>query len=603
MNRRPEPASSSPHLRAAPRSASQPAMTRKALDQARSFLSALFMGVRTAQIHDPSNKAFDNAVLTVHRTAEALFAAAGPFSIQFVEDSVFLNGVRLRFEGGSFTSMRMLRTILETRDLGGLELSTNPSFDAVRQLIMLFSPRAAEGEVTAESLARAQIGMLGVQRFADGGQVKVDRRVFAVQCYAKLLLALREQHQRLLDQRATAIELQQPPPRLRAVRVIQDLIELAADRFDFLLRLSANEAGGTPFELLGANTCVLALALGHAAGYSRQELVDLGVAALLAASGGVRADGGARPLTPESFASSLARMMRESAISDSGHLRALLIGEQALLRREPSAPQLHPLTRLLGLALAYVELTQGFATARLHPLDALARLANDTSGRYEPLTVDLLINVLRAYPAGAEVVLESGAHAVVISHAGGSRWDRPLVELLEEPRRTFDLMMREGGRFLDRIVGTAGFMGLEPLGGALHLEEAHLIPAAEAPQDFLAALEGEDVAPESIVPLDPSALIALDGDEGSAPAEATGPAWPHGLDGQAQARRDDDDWVSLADLEALRAELRAAAPPAPSREVDDDAPLELDLELDLSEDGGGRVDAPQRSAPPPRGRR
>jgi hypothetical protein len=67
----------------------------KALEHARAFLSALFMGLRTAQIHDTSNSAFTKAVDTVHRAAEALYASTGGFQVQFVDESCFLNGVRL----------------------------------------------------------------------------------------------------------------------------------------------------------------------------------------------------------------------------------------------------------------------------------------------------------------------------------------------------------------------------------------------------------------------------------------------------------------------------------------------------------------------------
>ena len=59
--------SSAPPPRDRPRRA---ALTPKAQELGRGFLSALFMGVRTAQIHDSGNKAFERAVDTVRDAAE-----------------------------------------------------------------------------------------------------------------------------------------------------------------------------------------------------------------------------------------------------------------------------------------------------------------------------------------------------------------------------------------------------------------------------------------------------------------------------------------------------------------------------------------------------
>ena len=67
---------------------------------------------------------------------------------------------------------------------------------------------------------------------------------------------------------------------MRAVRVLQNLIELCDHRADLLLRLSTNHEGAIPAVLHGVNVCMLSLALGRALGLTRAQLVDLGVGAL-----------------------------------------------------------------------------------------------------------------------------------------------------------------------------------------------------------------------------------------------------------------------------------------------------------------------------------
>lgn len=211
-------------------------LSDKAVSLAHDFLSALFMGVRTAQIHDATNAAFVNVANRVHESAAALFAAVGPFELKVVEESFFVNNVRLRFQGKTLKSMRSLRRILESQDMGGFRMGSAPTYDSVRKLISVFATGARSGvDGHRQSLADVDIGVYGVQQLADGGgPVKVDRRVFAVHSYAKLILGLREhtaviEHQRLhgADERVR--------PRIRVVRVIQDLAELCDDRLDLLL--------------------------------------------------------------------------------------------------------------------------------------------------------------------------------------------------------------------------------------------------------------------------------------------------------------------------------------------------------------------------------
>jgi hypothetical protein len=597
--------------------ASRGAISPKTLELGRGFLSALFMGLRTAQIHDPSNRAFERAVQGVRVAADALYAATGGFTINFVDESAFLNGIRLRFDGGAFDAMRTLRHILESKDLGGIEMRAPPSYDAIRKLILLFAPHASSADVVSkDDLLALQIGILGVQRFADASRdgLRVDRRIFALQCYAKLLLAFREQ-----CALATRVDRTSHAPRLRAVRVVQDLVELCGDRADFLLRLGSNHAGAPADELHAVNVSVLSVALGHALGFGRQELVDIGVSALfhdvartpsiepppvphpkipvLNADAPVPYDGvlelaspsasqempvpyegplevdedeappmlpveyigEIRPLDPAEAGSSysfedstdagtaevaipdpaegvpleldasalqpvdadpgratvdanfiggdtqvqyvgpyhpgapaqaadeesghpeerldalgpqhtltsFSRMLVAGGLSRNGLLRAVVAAEHHVLAGEElpwgqQRPATHLFSRIVAVADAYDALTSGIGSADgkpMHPIDALEMMRNDPSGRVDPRLVDLLINVLRAYPVGTEVVLDNGDQAVVVSHAGGTRWDRPVVRTVGASPKNIDLMTRQNDRFITRIVGTAMMVG------------------------------------------------------------------------------------------------------------------------------------------------
>ena len=440
-----------------------PSVSPKAIEHGRNFLAALFMAARTAQIHDPSNQAFEQAMHAVSKAAQALFQVTGGFSVRFVDDSVFLNGVRLRFEGGTYSSTQTLRKMLGSKGLGGLELHKTPSPAAIRKLVLLFAPQVVEDPKAAAEALLGEFRMLGIQRFQDRrSDVRIDRRVMVVQSYGKLILALRERFERLELRRATGGSEALGPPRLKPVRVVQDLVELCEDRADFLLRLSTNRRGAPLRELFGVNTSLLSLVAAHTLGVGRQDLVDIGLAALFVPLGISGRDDEALKFGPDSVHVSVAHLLADSGISPSTYARSIIVGEQCGLTPLQIGAPPHPYASLVRCVCAYQQLVTGVATTAppLHPLAALATLNNDRRLGVDPRYVDLLINVLRAYPKGAIVVLEDGREAEVLSQLGGTRYDRPMVRTRSGADDTpVDLMLKDGERFVNRIQGTALFVG------------------------------------------------------------------------------------------------------------------------------------------------
>ncbi len=436
------------------------AVSANALEHGRNFLASLFMAARTAQIHDPSNQAFEKAVQALAEAAQSLVLATGGFSLRFVEDSVFLNGTALRLEGGTYSSIQMLRDMLTKQGLGGLELKRSPGTTALRKLVSLFAPSTADSSPASIQELLGEIGVLGIQRFKDQpARVQIDRRVMVVQSYGKLLLALRERLERLQQRARAGHGTSLGPPRLKPVRFVQDLVELCEDRPDFLVRLSTNRQGAPLTELLGANVSLLSIVMGHTLRIPRQDLVDIGLAALFIPLG-FAVDQPAADSSSLYPSAAVVGILSDSGMSASTFLRTIVVGEQSGLRAVDVGAPPHPYAQLVRCAYAYQELVLGLAGGPpLHPLAALARLHNDRGLDLDRRWVDLLINVLRAFPKGSVVLLDDGTPAEVLSQVGGTRWDRPMVRVSGPPVRTVDLMIREEGRFLHRIQGTAFYLG------------------------------------------------------------------------------------------------------------------------------------------------
>jgi hypothetical protein len=439
--------------------------SERTAEQAKSFLSALFMGIRTARIHSTSNRAFENAVRSLFDATRALYSATGGFRIVFVGDTTLLGDQRLRIDSTTFAVTRTLRAVLEAKKMGGIGIDTPPTYESCQALIELLG---TEGELDEGASQRAQILPIGPQAFVDDtrGEVRIDPKERATRVYAKLLIALRDHFERYQDDgdRPTTGDLR----RMRIVRVIQDLVEVTSMVPSAVLLMANHRAPDWPTERHGANTCALSVAMGLALGLDRTAIMDLGVAAALHHLGIERPfDDQPGALDEGAIHRGIARLLAEASISPSTARRALVIGAH---RRPALGPAERPepplLSRIVGLAATYDQLCSGYGLKRPvqgAAVDVLALLARDQTGRFDPELVDLLINVLRVFPVGVHVVLQSGGRGVVSSHGGSRRWDRPIVAQVDPHRVNIDLMVRDGDRFQDTIVGTIRFLGAPPL--------------------------------------------------------------------------------------------------------------------------------------------
>src|SRR6185295_12273420 len=135
------------------------AMTPKLQMLGRSFVMQLHMVLRTMRIHDPSNKALLIGTEKLKDTINTLWAAlAGTVRVQFVDDIVYLNDVRLRIDAGLRDQIETLREEFASRGLGGLAFSRPVDTSALREFLVLFS-KQDESEDAINSL-RASLSEL-----------------------------------------------------------------------------------------------------------------------------------------------------------------------------------------------------------------------------------------------------------------------------------------------------------------------------------------------------------------------------------------------------------------------------------------------------------
>jgi HD-GYP domain-containing protein (c-di-GMP phosphodiesterase class II) len=267
---------------------------------------------------------------------------------------------------------------------------------------------------------------------------------------------------------------------------MQDMVDIATDRVNFLLKLAAIKAANDYPYNHAANTCVLSIVLGKALEVDRVSLVDLGVSALLADLGFalspselVHKPGELTPAERDLLLDELLRSIRtlvgKGQLGESAMRRVVVAYEHHLPFRDPVTARptgTHLFSRIVAVADAFDALTTRRPWREGYTADeALRILMREAGTRYDPLVVKVLINLLGLYPLGSAVLLGSGELAVVY-HNGteASAFERPWVKVVraadgERIRRTLirDLAATEGpGGTIARFATAAEVGDLDP---------------------------------------------------------------------------------------------------------------------------------------------
>lgn len=433
----------------------------------------LHMVLRTLRIHDPGNRALLVATENLKDSINTLWAAVeGPVRLQFVEGEVYANDVRLRFEPGLRDQVRSLEQELLQRELGGLAFARPVDSAGLRDFLIAFGRSAPTDEGAADlrtallEMRDLAVELLDPARFEaaeEAGELRIDKKTFALQTYAKSIVAVREFVDSLKEGRDA-------DNRLRITRIVMDLVDIATERVNFLLRLSAiKQADNYDFNH-ATNTCILSIILGRALEVDRLALVDLGTSAILADVGFallppelIRTERKLSDAERHDVRDAMARQIR--ALIGTGQLTDAMM-RRVIVAYEHHLPFTHPesgkqgythlFSRIVQVADAFDALTTRRPWREGYTADeALRILVQDAGERYDPLIVKMLVNLLGMHPLGSAVRLGTGEVGVVYHNPSDpEHFGQPWVRLVRDEHG--QPILRTVIRNLANVEGPAG---------------------------------------------------------------------------------------------------------------------------------------------------
>jgi len=405
------------------------------------------------KIHSVDNTAFDRPVEDFQDVLRRLIDLLGPVNLVCVEDQVYVNDIRIRFDVNA-EHATALTEMLRRHNVGGITYFSSLGGDEVRAVLTLFSadPAAERPRTTLQEKLNAKglssIELLPTFQFRTEGPSRA-RNV------ADTYRASTEVIAECFINMATG-RLPNPLP---VRRIVNDLIDVTEARD--LVRISLEMDNAAP--LFARHTLMvtnLSILIGRAAGLSASFLTDLGTAAIFHDVGFCAREGG-RPTTfPDHIRTGLRMLLRQRGFHE-GRVRRLLavLEHHEDFKHANGPPTLQ--SRIIHIADDYDILTRhrGSRGPACVPPDALRMMAAQTGISYDPVLLQVFLNAMGAYPPGS--VLRLGDGTLVVSLSGvrsPETFDTPrcrVVRLADGSRPEEDLWvdLAKSGR-VEEVLGS-----------------------------------------------------------------------------------------------------------------------------------------------------
>jgi hypothetical protein len=400
-----------------------------------------------ARLHAADNHAFDQPVADLSATLAQLVPLLGVVHVLAVEDQVYVNDVRIRLDGAD--AGHELGGKLRKHAVGGLSFHASLSGPQIRMLVTEMAapadpdrPRAARQEaLIAKGLDVVEL--TAIHRLPSPSEKEPaprDGGTLSARVTARL------------DETWDNLGANRLPNPLPLRRVVTEMLAAGANDAE----LWDEAADSSPYAAHTLRVCRLALVLGRALGLPDGLLQDLGVAAAFhdvgyaAREGGSGASPGDAPPFERHPVAGARLLLRQRGFHEAKVRRAL-----AALHHHRRYDDVRGRPSLFGRILAIAEDYDNWVRPRgggLTPEQALARMAAESGGAYDPVLLQLFINALGSRPPGTPITLADGREARVVSTVRSPEtFDRPMVRI----ERRADGTAPAEATFVDLAVETA----------------------------------------------------------------------------------------------------------------------------------------------------
>ena len=412
----------------------------------RSLLLALYAALRSLKMYPLENATVQKALEDLDESARALLQTEIELEIRMAGDFLFVNATRLRVELDNYASFSHILAMLRAFDIGVLHIRSGMDrreWQIFLSLLLSISKQESEErlEELHERLDAAKVTHLEVERAQPDGGSSEESRHQAKRVYAEGVAVTRDVIAGVRLGRGTRLK--------RVKRAVQLVVDQVLNNEMSMVGMTTVRDYDEYTFTHSVNVCIFSVALGKKLGFSKVQLYDLGMTALLHDVGKARVPaeilnkvGGLEDREwkfiqqhPWLGALTLFGMRAYEEIP----YRSILVAHEHHMKMDLTGYPKTIRQRTLGMFSRIVAVADGFdaATTRrvynttaIEPDQVLKEMWDNPKRGYDRVVVKALINLIGVYPVGTCVILDTLEVGIVSApNPDGQQLNRPLVRI------------------------------------------------------------------------------------------------------------------------------------------------------------------------------
>jgi HD-GYP domain-containing protein (c-di-GMP phosphodiesterase class II) len=412
----------------------------------RSLLLALYAALRSLKMYPLENATVQKSLQDLDESARALLQTEIELEIRMAGDFLFVNATRLRVELDNYASFSHILAMLRAFDIGVLHIRSGMDrreWQIFLSLLLSISKQESEErlEELHERLDAAKVTHLEVERAQPDGGSSEESRHQAKRVYAEGVAVTRDVIAGVRLGRGTRLK--------RVKRAVQLVVDQVLNNEMSMVGMTTVRDYDEYTFTHSVNVCIFSVALGKKLGFSKVQLYDLGMTALLHDVGKARVPaeilnkvGGLEDREwkfiqqhPWMGALTLFGMRAYEEIP----YRSILVAHEHHMKMDLTGYPKTIRQRTLGMFSRIVAVADGFdaATTRrvyntnaIEPDQVLKEMWDNPKRGYDRVVVKALINLIGVYPVGTCVILDTLEVGIVSApNPDGQQLNRPLVRI------------------------------------------------------------------------------------------------------------------------------------------------------------------------------
>ncbi|MFN7133606.1 MAG: HD-GYP domain-containing protein [Myxococcales bacterium] len=254
----------------------------------KTLVSSLYMLVRSVKLYDPENAIFAKPLTQLQDTINTIIAKEGKLDLQGMRDSFYLNNMLVKMDVNSLENVRYLLQELQSKDVGGFTLVRPVNPQELKNFISIFAKDQSQAP-EEDGVAGKKLMAMKVTRFsslkekldkdnlADPDDQKVDRKKYAMTCYARAIFYLKKYVEQMKEGK--------PLQAMKAGRVVQDLVDVCYEQRAHFLGMTSMKDEDEYHVYHQVNTALMCIVFGNELQLTKAQMRDLGLFAMFHETG------------------------------------------------------------------------------------------------------------------------------------------------------------------------------------------------------------------------------------------------------------------------------------------------------------------------------